>query len=395
MNGLRVAIVTRRFWPLAGSSERMLAELGSELFHQGIRPSILTARFDARWPARVVFRQFNVHRLAFPQRFGWGTIRYMIALSRWLRRHLSSIDLVYVAQISLEAYSTIGALAGSGIPVVVGAHRDESWGSSENEDHRVAASRVLQRCREADALAATSVAVAARLGELGFSPQQIRHVRLAMPLRPPRTERRRLQSRAALAGVNDDLGVGREMPVVCCVGALRHEEPFYLLIDAWSIVAKHYPHARLWLIGDGPKRESIYQRIRERELVGRVLMPGTFDDLCDVMQASDLLVAPPGLEDQSAVVLESMGSNLPVLAASEVVDDNLIKDGVTGRCHEIQDPALLAHEILSSLAQPQQNLSLARAARRRVEQQHAIAEIAADYRHLFTQLVRASQRTAP
>ena len=45
---LRVAIVTRRFWPLLGGPEKVLANLAAELPARGIHATILTARWQSR-----------------------------------------------------------------------------------------------------------------------------------------------------------------------------------------------------------------------------------------------------------------------------------------------------------------------------------------------------------
>jgi hypothetical protein len=121
MSGIRVVIVTARFWPLVGHAEQVIADLARGLFEQGMLPSILTARFDTRWPVDVVFREIPVHRLPCPPRFGWGTMRYMIALSRWLRRNRPDIDLVCVSHLSHDAHAVLGALDGAGVPVVLRA----------------------------------------------------------------------------------------------------------------------------------------------------------------------------------------------------------------------------------------------------------------------------------
>jgi hypothetical protein len=54
MNGLRLVLVTRRFWPLVGGAETATANLASGLRDLGVTPTILTGRHDALWPADVV-----------------------------------------------------------------------------------------------------------------------------------------------------------------------------------------------------------------------------------------------------------------------------------------------------------------------------------------------------
>ena len=50
---LRVALVTRRFWPLVGGTERVMANLAEELPQLGVKPIVLTAQWDSHWPVEI------------------------------------------------------------------------------------------------------------------------------------------------------------------------------------------------------------------------------------------------------------------------------------------------------------------------------------------------------
>ena len=52
------------------------------------------------------------------------------------------------------------------------------------------------------------------------------------------------------------------------------------------------PEARLWIIGDGPARETLYRQIGDLDQRFRAFLPGTFDCLDELVQASDMLLLP-------------------------------------------------------------------------------------------------------
>ena len=85
MSEMRIAMITRRFWPLVGGAEMVMANLASEFQRQGAKPVLLTAQWDPTWPKQFTHRDVEVQRLPNPERRGWGTFVYMDALSRWLR----------------------------------------------------------------------------------------------------------------------------------------------------------------------------------------------------------------------------------------------------------------------------------------------------------------------
>ena len=114
----RLVLVTRRFWPLVGGAETVMANLAAELAARGVGVTLLTARWQNDWPAELTYRGEPVVRVPNPALRGWGTWRYMKAIDRWLRENRDSYDLVYVSMLKHDAYAALGAVAGSG-PVVL------------------------------------------------------------------------------------------------------------------------------------------------------------------------------------------------------------------------------------------------------------------------------------
>ena len=395
MNALRAVVITRRFWPLAQGDERLAAELSQQLARHGTDPTVVTARFDTRWPAQIHCRELVVHRLPFPRSpFGWGTMRYMIALSRWLRRNRPDIDVVLVFGMSLDAYAAVGALQSSGIPVII---RVENADLGEALDSSILRRRahILRRCHSAAAMVAATSGMAHQLTQLGFSAANVHcipdGVALATNDRSPTSQ---LAARAALANVNEDLRVGMNSPVVTYLGPL---EPIYeltALVEAWGIVSQRFPHARLWLVGDGSDRDRLYRTIQDCDLLGRVLLPGTFDEMDEVLLASDLVVAPSAA-DQSLTLLRAMAAEVPVLVASSVENDNLVCPGQRGRTFTPGGAASLAAEIDAALSDPLRGQALAANARDYVQQFHSLETMALKYHQLFQSVTGSSRRMVP
>ncbi|NLX54473.1 MAG: glycosyltransferase family 4 protein [Planctomycetaceae bacterium] len=394
MNGLRLVLVTRRFWPLVGGVETATLTLACALRALGASPTIVTGRHDPQWPTDVAPREVPVHRLpCSPSR--WGMLRYLIALSRWLRRNRPDIDLVCVSRLAHEAHTAIGALAASGIPVVIRAEADESfdWASPDRSGHP--ATRTLRRYLQAAAVVAATSPVQERLEQLGFARQKLYQIGNGVKRFPPRCPALKTAARRTLAAVNEDLRVPAQQPVALCIGQLHPRIAWDLVIDAWAWVAREWPFARLWLVGDGPQRETLYRRIRDADLVGRVLMPGTFDSTDELLLAADLLVVPACEQKESLAVLEAMAAGLPVLVSAESGHADLVTDGVTGRVFASRNPRALAAAIRSAFHHPMQGDALAAAALHRVQATRTLKGMATSHLQLFQHLVSASVRTMP
>ncbi len=394
MNGLRLVLVTRRYWPLVGGAETAVANLACGLRRLGARPMILTGRYDAQWPVDLAHREIPVHRVPVSQ-FRWGMLRYLIAVSRWLQKNRPDIDIVCVSRLEHEAHTVIGALADSGVPVVVRAEADESFHDPRSGRAGRAAGRRLRRCRQAQAVIATTDRVEQRLGQWGIDPSRIVRISNGVPVPPARTPALKTAARQALAQVNEDLRVPANQPVALCVGRLHPDHGGEAVIRAWKQVAREWPHARLWLVGDGPRREALYRQIRDADLVGRVLMPGQFDSTDDLLAAADLLIAPTLLAQESLAVLEAMAGGLPVLVSAESGHQELVTDGVTGGVFAGRDHRALAEMVCRRFRDPASGAALAAAALERVRAVRSLRAMAASHLQLFQQLISCRVRMAP
>jgi glycosyltransferase involved in cell wall biosynthesis len=229
----------------------------------------------------------------------------------------------------------------------------------------------------------------------GFDPRRVHLIPDGVGVAEVCTLDCRLAARAALAAVNEDLRVGFNMPVVSFIGPLEAEYELERLIAAWRSVARDWPHARLWLIGDGASREKLYRRIRDADLYGRVLMPGTFDCHEDVIRASNLVIVSSRAAGPSHALMEAMAAGVPVLVTHGPDHDNLVTDGVTGRVVCDGGPQSLVEVICQTFTDPQQAARLAVAARDHVQRHHSSAEMIRLHYRLFQDLMNSSVRMVP
>ncbi len=314
MNGLRVVFVTRRSWPLLGGAENTIAVLATEMRARGARPTILTAQWDPAWPKRVFYGGIPIIRLPKPRGQAWGAFRYLHALRRWLRRHRDQMDLVCVSKMRLEAYTTLSALRDSSIPVVLRAEQAGIGGDCQWQQQARFGRRVRQKCRTANAVIATDPSVVDELLQADFAQQQIHLIQNGTTIQAARGKLEREAARGAIAEVNSDLKTHSETKVVVFLGRLKESNGLMSLLDAWRAVLRVRPKARLWLIGDGPLRDALGEKIVDLEIRSTVLMPGSFDEVSELLSAADALVCPTSEPGLPLVLLEATAACLPVVA---------------------------------------------------------------------------------
>jgi glycosyltransferase involved in cell wall biosynthesis len=385
---VRLAIVTARFWPLAGEPESQLLSLAEQLRLAGHEVTVVTAAWDSAWPARVLVREVAVHRIRGAPHGGIRTVRYLFNVGRWFRERKTDFDMALVAGLRYEAYVALGTLRAWGVPVVLqadlgGPRGDLAWLRSAPFGNRV-----LRRCRQAEQIVATSPLAETELLAAGFHRDRVTRIGPGVMLPAPRSPSSQIAARRALADVNFDLRTSPENPVVLASGRLVPTSGLKELIQAWSGMATHFPTARLWLTGDGPERERLWNLIGDLDLRSRVLLPGTFFPREELLQAADLFIAPATADSPVAELAQALAQGLPCIATDLPSHRDLIEAETTGLVVNPGSPAALEKAICRLLASPAEGVRMGALARQQVSQQRSLARSVEQYLRLFEKLGR-------
>lgn len=391
MRAPRVVLVTRRFWPLVGGAEMVMARLAAELHARGLAVTLLTARWQRDWPLEMEHHGVRVIRLPNPASRFWGTWRYMQAVASWLRRHRSNFDLVYVSMLKHDAYAAVGEARRGRFPVVL---RAEGAGLSGDCHWQLDANfgrRIKRRCLQADALIAPSPAIERELVVAGYPRDRIHYIANGVPVPPLAGAEARPEARAALAELDAALWLEPGAPLAVYTGRLHDMKGLQYLVSAWPEVLRVRPNARLWLVGEGSYRQALTEQIENLGLAGRVLLTGAFDDVEDFLSAADLFVLPSLEEGMSLALLEAMARGLPVVASAIAANEVLIANGAHGRLVPKADPAALAAAMVELWNHPDEAARLGEQARRRVIAEFSLARMVDDHLTLFERLLSAAR----
>ncbi len=383
----RLVMISRRFWPLVGGAEAIMAGLATEFASRRIEVTLLTARWQPQWPAEIVYHGVPVVRLANPSARFRGTWRYMRAIARWLRRHPDRYDLVYVSMLKHDAYAALGAVPRGRVPVVL---RAEGAGRSGDCVWQVEANfgrRIKRRCLRADALVGPSRAIERELQAAGYPRPRIHFLPNGVMVPPPPGNDRRTAARRSLAEANAALECPSDAPVAVYTGRLDEAKGLGELVAAWRQVVARWPNARLWLVGEGPFADDLKRRVEEANLSGRVVLPGVFADVAELLAAADLFVLPSWEEGMSVALLEAMAAALPAVASDVAGNRGLIDAGRNGLLAPVRDPRGLAAAMARLIDQPKLAASLGTAARRDVQQHYSIGRSVDRHLELFERLL--------
>ena len=386
MSPLKLVLLTRRYWPQVGGAEMVMARLATQFQQAGVAVRVLTAQWEPHWPRELVHGDAQVTRIANPRARGWGTYRYMRGVARWLRTHRDQFDVVYVSMLKHDAYAALGALRNLSKPVVLRAEGAGETGDCAWHLKARFGPRIRHRCQTASAVVAPSDDIAVELQSAEFSPQQIHRIDNGVPIPDLDEVPNREEIRRALADGNRDLKVQPNAPIVLYTGRLHEAKGLFDLVRAWPQVLRRWPQARLWMVGEGPAGQALWELTKELHLQGALFLPGVYDEVIDLLVAADLFVLPSYHEGMSISLLEAMASETPVVASDISANRKLVKHREHGLLFRAGDVDALAAAVIRQIEHPAQAGNWAAHARRRVAESFSLEQMAREHLSLFEQL---------
>ena len=127
--------------------------------------------------------------------------------------------------------------------------------------------------------------------------------------------------------LRDELGL-QDCFVIGHVGRFMKQKNHDFLVDIFAEVAKKQDNAKLLIIGDGPLREQIENKVKTLGLDEKVIFTGVRSDVADLYNAMDVFVLPSFYEGLPVVGVEVQANGLPFLCSSNVTREILISDRI-------------------------------------------------------------------
>ena len=147
--------------------------------------------------------------------------------------------------------------------------------------------------------------------------------------------------------------VKSDLPILLVAKALVPYAGHDLLIDVMERVQVHFPQAELWIAGDGPSREALEQRVKDKNISGiRFLGRVDYEDMSALMAQAKILVHATKYESFGISLVEAMASGLPVIAFAVGGIPDVVADNETGYLVPYGDTTMFADKIVALLKSP-------------------------------------------
>lgn len=253
----------------------------------------------------VTSRQNNFHYTLLPD---LGRARFAFSLSRWIRRQRRP-SLLWSSDGATTAFAIERYARRHRFPVLV-----EVQGNYLNRSldfgfrQRIARSLLLRETRRAQRIRVCSERHRGEFLERGFDPARVWTI-------PTRVDTELFNStRYDREALRDSRRVQKGQIVLLTIGNLVRGKGTHHLIESLALLREHVV---LWVIGDGPERESLERQTHDAGLARRVTFWGRsrHRDVPQAMAAADVFAVPSYNEGMPRVVVEAMAMGLPVVAS--------------------------------------------------------------------------------
>lgn len=158
------------------------------------------------------------------------------------------------------------------------------------------------------------------------------------------------------------------------------------LISAFDTLYQENQALTLELVGDGSQREELEAQARTLPSSDAIQFAGFRSDRLEILRSFSLFVMTSSLEGIPRCLMEAMAAGVPVVAYDIPGVDQLVQHAKTGMLAPHGDKKALADCCRQVLYDPELAASLAKAARKHVEETYSGARMAREYESLFFEL---------
>ncbi len=181
---------------------------------------------------------------------------------------------------------------------------------------------------------------------------------------------------------------------IAVVASLTPEKGHDTFVDAAAMTREQAPDARFFIIGDGPERERIKERIRAKGLGGVVRLLGIRRDLPRLLPKMEILAlsSHPFRETLPISVMEGMACGLPAVTTDVGSMRDLVVDGETGLIVPPGDAEAMSAAFVQLLGDRERARAMGAAGRRRVEERFTLDRMVDEYGHYFERIAGGGER---
>ncbi|GAC1367308.1 MAG: hypothetical protein NVS2B12_09870 [Ktedonobacteraceae bacterium] len=193
-----------------------------------------------------------------------------------------------------------------------------------------------------------------------------------------------------------DGDIAQRARTVVCVSKARYEKGLDVLLQAWHLVHKQQPEAKLVIVGSGPVQKQLEQLASALEITQSVEFAGLQSDVPGQLHRGLIGILPSRWEGMPNALLEAMASGLACIATRVSGSEDLIQHGANGLLVESENYEEMAEALLTLLEDTALAQKYGAAARVTIEEGYTLEHVLNMYTAIYQRLtVDQKQLPAP
>lgn len=117
--------------------------------------------------------------------------------------------------------------------------------------------------------------------------------------------------------------------VIGHTGRFTYQKNHWKIVDIFYEVYKKYPHSRLLLVGEGPTKQEIEEKVDKLGLSHAVIFTGSRSDIANLLLCMDIFLLPSFFEGFCISLLEAQSMGLPCISSTVIPSEVQITDLIT------------------------------------------------------------------
>jgi glycosyltransferase involved in cell wall biosynthesis len=190
------------------------------------------------------------------------------------------------------------------------------------------------------------------------------------------------------ANIRRAFNIPARAPLIGMVSVLRSWKGHIFLLEAIPDVVKKIPNARFLIVGDGPYKDVIEEKIKEMGIERYVIMTGHREDIPEILSAIDFLVFPSyANEGVPQAVLQAFAAGKTVIASNAGSVSEVVLNNKTGVLIPPRNSSVLTKKIIELLKDKDKRKNMAFAGRKLVESGYSLEAMLNKIERLYNELM--------
>lgn len=191
-----------------------------------------------------------------------------------------------------------------------------------------------------------------------------------------------------------ELGIAPGTPVAGTIAVLRPQKAVDVLLDAFAIVSRGLPDARLVIAGYGPMKETWEEHASKIGISDRVHWLGMRQDGPVVLEGLDVAVMSSDFEGTPLFAFECMAARTPMVVTDVGGQRDIFENGKSAMLVPPRNPAAMAEALEALLRDPERRAAMAAAAHDRLAE-FTVEKAVERVEELYARLLASKGRLRP